>query len=345
MSLRFSLVLVIVLSWAAVAVVWAVTDTSVRNAGDRPPFFYTLAVDDIRGISIRTDDGEAAFRLDPEYNYWFFADREGVPVDSFRWGGITTLLGGPRSQRVIEESFSDPARYGLDAPTLSATVELRDGSRVTLHLGQETPNRDGHYARIEGFPQLVLVSSAWGGVLTRLVSDPPLPQWMYDLDVSTVTEATFFIDNVPVRVIDLDRETDTWYVCDLPPGAEVPAGGGIPCDDYRVEADAELVNSHFETFAAPQFVRVQEIGPVDDGVHEQYGVDPDAPYVSIRWETELPTGVREAYNVSIVLGDLTPDGTGMYVLGNEQPDVAVVDADWGRQVREFFDAPVAAGGG
>jgi hypothetical protein len=29
----------------------------------------------------------------------------------------------------------------------------------------------------------------------------------------------------------------------------------------------------------------------------------------------------------------------MYALANEQPDVVVIDAEWGQTVREFFDLP------
>lgn len=332
MSLRLTLVLVILVSISSIVVTFAVTDQTIERVSGGPPFFYTLSEGDIRRVEIDSPNGVMAFVLDDVANYWFFEGDDTMPVDRQRWNGVTTLLGGPRSQRQLEASFGDPALYGLDTPDTTVTIGLRDGSSVRLFLGDETPDRAGNYAQIEGFPQLVLVSSAWGEVLNGLIDDPPIPQWRYDLNVAEVTEVTFLIGNVVTGAFGLDIDTGVWHVCDVPLRGDTPCDGDLDIDD-------STVLEPLRNFAAPEFLGVEEIGETDDDVRALYGISEQSPYATIRYEIELQPGLRQANQVSITLGDLTPDGTGMYALANEQPDIVVIDAEWGKAVREFFDLP------
>ncbi|MDA1257205.1 MAG: DUF4340 domain-containing protein [Chloroflexi bacterium] len=334
MSLRLLLVLVIVVSISSIAVTFAVTDQTIDRVSGGPPFFYTIPESAIIRVEIDSPSGAVAFVLNDEQNFWFFDGEENTPVDRQRWNGITTLLGGPRSQRELESSFGDPSLYGLDSPDTTVAVGLRDGSTVRLFLGDEIPNRTGNYAQLEGFPQLVLVSSAWGEVLNGLIDDPPIPQWQYDLDVAEVTEITFLIENRVVGAFGLDIATGVWYVCDLPLGGDSPCKGDITVDN-------PTVLDPLRNFAKPQFVGVEEIGEITDEIQASYGITEDSPYATVRYEIELQQGLRQANQVSLTLGDTTPDGTGMYALANEQRDVVIIDAAWGSSVREFFDLPAS----
>ena len=92
-------------------------------------------------------------------------------------------------------------------------------------------------------------------------------------------------------------------------------------------------------FADPVFIGVEEVGEITDEVQALYGITDNSPYATVRFEVQVQQGVRQANQVSLTLGDLTPDGTGMYALANEQPDVLVIDAKWGQSIRNFFDLP------
>ncbi len=332
MNLRLLLVLVILVSLSSIVVTFVVTDQTVERVSTRLPFFYTIPEGDIRQVEIVSPSGVMAFELDEEENYWIFAGDDTMPVDHQRWSGITTLLGGPRSQRQLESSFGEPALYGLENPATTVTIGLSDGSSVRLLLGDETPDRSGNYAQLEGFPQLVLVSSSWGEVLSSLISAPPTPQWRYELNVADVTEALFFIENSVVGGFGLNLDTNTWRVCDL------PLSGDAVCDG-DLDLEENTVLDPIRIFAAPEFIGVEEVGLVTDEVQALYGLTSDSPYASVRYEIELQPGLRQANSISITLGDLTPDGTGMYAMANEQADVVVVDAEWGKQIREIFDLP------
>lgn len=332
MNLRLLLVLIILVSLSSIVVTFIVTDQSIDRVSGGPPFFYTLPEGDIARVEIDSPNGVMAFELDQVENYWIFAGDATMPVDRGRWNGITTLLGGPRSQRQLESSFGDPSLYGLETPDTIVTIGLKDGSSVRLFLGDETPDRAGNYAQLEGFPQLVLVSSAWGEVLNGLIADPPTPKWRYDLNVSEVTEVVFLIENEVVGALALDIDTDVWHVCNIPLKGDAVCGG-------EQEIDTSVVLEPLRTFANPQFIGVEEVGEISDAVQALYGLTENSPYATVRFEVEIQQGLRQANQISITLGDPTPDGTGIYALANEQPDVVVIDAQWGQLIRDFFDLP------
>ncbi len=334
MNLRLLLVLLILVSLSSIVVTFIVTDQSIDRVSGGPPFFYTIPETDIVRLDIDSPTGVMGFELDQKNNYWIFAGDETMPVDRQRWNGITTLLGGPRSQRELESSFGDPSLYGLETPDTSVTIGLKDGSFVRLFLGDETPDRSGNYARIEGFPQLVLVSSAWGEVLNGLIADPPIPQWRFDLNVADVTEVVFLVENEVVGALALNIDTDIWHVCNL------PLKGDAVCDGDQ-DIEPSVVLDQLNILADPQFIGVKEVGDTTDDVQAEYGINDESPYVTVRFEVEIQEGLRQANQISITLGDLTEDGKGMYALANEQPDVVVVDAEWGQTIREFFDLPAA----
>jgi len=333
LNLRLLLVLLILVSISSIVVTFIVTDQSIERVSGGPPFFYTIPETDIVRLDIDSPAGVMAFELNQEKGYWIFAGDETMPVDRQRWNGITTLLGGPRSQRELEATFGDPSLYGLETPDTSVTIGLKDGTFVRLFLGDETPDRSGNYAQIEGFPQLVLVSSAWGEVLNRLIADPPIPQWRYDLNVPDVTEVVFLIENEVVGALALNINTDIWHICNL------PLKGDAVCDGEQAIEKSVIVDQ-LNIFADPQFIGVEEVGNTTDKVKAQYGITDESPYATVRFEVEIQPGLRQANQISITLGDLTADGKGMYALANEQPDVIVIDAEWGQTIREFFDLPM-----
>ncbi|MBT7003453.1 MAG: hypothetical protein HOA06_01885, partial [Chloroflexi bacterium] len=101
MNLRFLLVLITVLAYVSIGVTWFITNEPVETNEPDPPFFYTLSPDDLRNISIDTGEKVSSWSLREDVHRWYFDDLENVPADLFRWGGITQLLGGPRTQRVL----------------------------------------------------------------------------------------------------------------------------------------------------------------------------------------------------------------------------------------------------
>jgi len=73
------------------------------------------------------------------------------------WGRIRFL-------DVVEEEPEDLGRYGLDRPRVHLTARLRPGSqdgtlRREIEIGGPNPLQPSFYARVDGFPRVVLVSA------------------------------------------------------------------------------------------------------------------------------------------------------------------------------------------
>jgi hypothetical protein len=327
MNLRLLLVMISVLSYVAIGVTWFVANPKEEVKEPNPPFFYTLAPADLRNIKITSGDAVDSWSLDVEKHRWFFDNLEGIPVSLYRWGGITQLLGGPRTQRVLATKIDDESLYGLDNPDSSITVTLRDGSLIELLLGDLTPDSGNNYARIVGSPQLVLVDSSWAQVLTRLVNEPPLPDWYYTIK-GEIREIIMFEENEVVRAYGYDRETEVWFICDIPIQAD-------PCTGTQ-QADSEALNAEMVHYGQPEILGVAELGLLEGADYTPWGTVLNAPYIAIRLENRTETNVIEVTRLTMTFGDETDDGTSRYVLANETADVIMVDSDWADRVLELF---------
>lgn len=336
MNLRLLLVLTTVLSFVAIGVTWFITNPTVEVREATPPFFYTLAPDDLRFIEIDTGEEVSTWTLDEQSRRWYFVEPEGIPADLYRWGGITTLLGGPRTQRVLAQKIDDEALYGLDTPSASIEVTLRDGSKVKLILGDRTPDEVNNYARVEGFPQLVLVDATWGEVLERLVTEPPLPEWYFKIE-GQIREVILFDDNDVLRAYGFARDTDVWTLCSLPLETD-------PCTGPQV-ADADALNAELENFGNPIIGRAIALGLQDETEYEPYGTGVKSPYIAVRIENRTAQNVITVTRATMTIGDLTDDGKWRYAVANETSDVITVDAEWADRVLElFFGEPLIDNG-
>ncbi|MDA0596066.1 MAG: DUF4340 domain-containing protein [Chloroflexi bacterium] len=328
MNLRFLLVLVTVLSFVSIGVTFIVTNPSVVIKEPDPPFFYTLAPDDLRNISIDTGEKVSSWSLREDVHRWYFDGLENIPADLFRWGGITQLLGGPRTQRVLAQSIDDISLYGLDDPSAEFKVTLRDASSVTLILGNLTPDGENNYARVEGFPQLVLVDSSWGQVLERLVNDPPYPEWFYSL-TGDPRELILFDNNEVLRAYGYERDTDTWTICDVPLTTD-------PCTG-SVLADGDALMTELEFFGNPQIGGAVALNLENDVDYIPYGTILESPYIAVRIENRNPdTNVIEVRRLTMTIGDLTDNGANRFAVANETSDVIKIDAEWADRILDLF---------
>ncbi|MBI4308030.1 MAG: DUF4340 domain-containing protein [Chloroflexi bacterium] len=162
-----------------------------------PLWFYNLDQDRISGIDVTYNGKKESFVRDAQEKSWRFNDAAKTPVNLERWGGITLLLSGPQSKRLLCEEPGKPGAkppcdksdiygsYGLKNPSLVVDVTLEDKddqtgkllhNTFTLFIGDKTPDGSNHYVQMKGFPQIFLVDGSWGEVLSRLVTEPPSPK-------------------------------------------------------------------------------------------------------------------------------------------------------------------------
>ncbi len=193
MSFRFTIILVV----ALILVGGYVYFYELRRPTQfvTPPlWFYNLEMDRISGIDVALQDKKISFVRDPADKSFHFNDAAKTPVNLERWGGVTLLLSGPQSKRLLctetgKASLPPPcnnpdiyANYGLTKPSVVVDVTLEDKddqtdklvhNTFTLFIGDQTPDGQNNYVQMKDYPQIFLVDGSWGSVFARLVTEPP----------------------------------------------------------------------------------------------------------------------------------------------------------------------------
>lgn len=97
-------------------------------------------------------------------------------LDQSRINGASTRLASLTASQVITAA-TDLAQYGLDPPSLTATLTISNGEKITLYTGARAPVDDSRYLRIKNKPLTVyLVFGFAVDDLYRLLEEPPLKQ-------------------------------------------------------------------------------------------------------------------------------------------------------------------------
>ena len=332
MNLRVSLILVILSSWVAVAAVFVIdSDVGSATREQDPPFFYNVPVNDLVEIKLETGGETISFHYREQENRWYFDETDEyieVPTDDFRWGGITTLLSGPRTQRVLSDHIDNPATYGLDDPSSKYTFTLRDGTVRTILIGNPTVNGESTYAKIDDRDLLVTIDASWAGVFDRIVMDPPVPEWMFVLNPEEIREVLLFDDNDVVRAYGIDRATGEYHLCTLPIDGD-PCTGDTPVDEAAFMAAMQNI-------ADRQVQGAVVLNLTEESQFVPFGADKNSPYIAIRVERRTGTNVTEVNRVTMTIGDVTPDGESRYAVANETSDVIKIDRAWADEILELF---------
>ena len=298
----------------------------VEKKAKKSPWFYQVAEDDIETIRVRyLDTGDVSF-FKTEQRTWAFTDPEGIPPNFNRWGGVTLLLSGPGTRRdltAVQPLIDDPAQYGLDNPDTIVDVGLTANRSVQFRLGDVTTDGRHHYGQVEGFPDLFLIASSWGDVISRLANEPPVPKWYVRRDPNDIVELNIYFGNPTTEDTHLvsfiqDYRTNEWSVIDY------------KVDEVEVPIDMEIWEPLIPMVPGPENITVA-VPAVDDQDYSPWGIDEDSDAIEIRFSGETDRGTRFTDGVLLLLGDKSEDGS-VYYAKNEsnfirQPIIGL-PADW-----------------
>ena len=277
---------------------------------ERRERLYAVAQDDIASVTVRTADGDSAFRRGADGSWAFDADPP-LPVNPDRWGGVTLLLSGPEVERVLVAA--DAGEFGLDAPSAVVRVGLADGSAVTTRLGDRTPDGRNVYAQVEGREAVALVNAPWGEAVTRLASDPPFPSWFYAVDPARAR--LFEIERDGRAVTFLLGLTEA----DGEPSARAHAGGASR--DLTAGERAALLG----IVGGPSELRV--LAPDAADVAET-GLREPSLIVRVSYERLAPADGPRLASAVYAIGARLPDGGAYYAATPDADYLLTFDAAW-----------------
>ena len=289
-------------------------------SGESAPWFYTTSMEDIERIAVSVGSQEAAF-VSESIGSWFFDEPQGPPVDIARWGGITLLLGGPQTKRVVRDSVDDPSLFGLDDPSITIEVDLTGDRSFKILLGATTPDGTYHYAQRQGDDRLYLVDALWGQVLSRLAINPPFPPWYYK--VSPLRTRFLSVTHGEQKVEFTKDFNGTWRFT----------------GQDRTPVDAERWREILPILGGPPSLHILQ-DRIDDLA--AYGLL--EPVTLIKAEVDPPVGIEESRRpIELEIGSQLPDGSGYYAKVVGQPYLLFIDADWYDTILQLaLDPPVPA---
>ena len=298
----------------------------IEKKAAKSPWFYQVAEDDIETIRVRYLDDKSVSFYKTEGRTWAFSDPEGIPPNFNRWGGITLLLSGPGTRRdltAVQPIIDDPAQYGLDDPDTIVDVGLTASRSVQFRLGDLTTDGRHHYGQVVGFPDLFLIASSWGDVISRLANEPPIPKWYVDRTPAEIVELNLYFGNPASEDTHLvsfiqDYRTNVWTVVDY------------KVDEEEQPIDTDVWEPLIPLVPGPENITVV-VPAVDDQDYTPWGIGDDSDAIEIRFSGETERGTRFTDGVLLMLGDKSEDGS-VYYAKNEttfirQP-VLGLPAEW-----------------
>lgn len=127
--------------------------------------------DEIQKIEVvRKDQGSVVIQRNKS-NAWEMASPAPLRVDQDAANSLVSAYTGLSQDRVVEEKASDLATYGLASPPVEVRVSTKDSKVQRLLIGDETPTKGSHYAKLENDPKVFTIYSGTKGSLDKSAAD------------------------------------------------------------------------------------------------------------------------------------------------------------------------------
>ncbi len=112
----------------------------------------------VQSVRIQNKDDDYTFRYnatDKIYQLVGYTDIDLSASGLEELTGIATTLNGYDKVKVVEKM----ADFGLDKPAVTVTITYYDNSVTTLLVGNETPDKNGYYARLKDSNEVLMINA------------------------------------------------------------------------------------------------------------------------------------------------------------------------------------------
>src|SRR5579871_3948436 len=147
--------------------------TQPAPSSDTTVYVLNVPDTDVQRLDVTTFGGSTAFERADPFGWKFASD--GTQADLSRVSSVVNRLAKLRSNAKVTDNVGDPAPYGLSTPAITTTLTMKDGTKYTLLIGNETVNNAAYYAILQGHTDLHTIATLLEGDIAKLVSDPPVP--------------------------------------------------------------------------------------------------------------------------------------------------------------------------
>lgn len=125
---------------------------------------------DIQEITI-AKKGAPSITLQRSGGKWAITAPQQLPADQEAISSITSSLNPLTADSVVEEKTSDPAKFGLAAPSLTVTVKEKNGKSDVISFGDDVPAGSLVYVREGDSPKIDAIASSVRSTFDKGLND------------------------------------------------------------------------------------------------------------------------------------------------------------------------------
>mgnify|MGYP000853322246 FL=1 len=159
---------------------------------------------DIESVTLKNDDG--TFVIVKKDDEWALSAPTDLRYDSSQLSSIVINSAAIVADKVVEENAEDLSIYGLDDPA-TAIIKAKDGTSVTLEIGDQTPTGGGYYVKLAGKNKVYTISKYTGDKLISGRNDIRAKQ-LFDITADDIQK--FGLNRKGQNIFISEKIDDTW---------------------------------------------------------------------------------------------------------------------------------------
>lgn len=311
-----AIIVVLLLVWIGSAVIPGLGNsdetTTTSTAAAIDPLFKT----DMTGIGyLEVVNATGTFKLIPEnvtdkdgkvVQIWSVEGKEDYPFSSSTLESLAKVAGNVYASKEIATGVTDLAPYGLDKPSATLRVFLKDGASHEIKFGNEIPSGYYDYAMLDNSGRVCTVASSTGDRVRVKLMDLLDKAKVVGLDPNGLTSLVFERPKDELKLVSTVKLIGE-------------AGSGSEYLDFSIQepvrrnGSSEGLTKLVSESTALTVVSFTELDPVDLA---QYGLD--KPQYSFTLTTEEKT-------VQLKIGNKA-DSANYYAMSDQLPAVFTVAA-------------------
>ena len=212
---------------------------------------------DITSLEVTPQGGPATVIVKDDAGKWSLTAPTALPGDSAAINALLTTFAALKADRIVDENLADPASYGLEPPKVSVLAKTKDGKTLRLRLGEETADKTGLYASLDGDKRLYALPAFTKDTLNKRAADLRDKHLLSIESADKVSRVELAVAGKPP--IELSRENDKWQIArPRPMRADALAADAL----VSLVKDAQMDASMEASIAASGFASAKPLATV-----------------------------------------------------------------------------------
>lgn len=135
-------------------------DDNIEEEEETTTVVSSIGMNSPKQLDIKTADLEMTLVYEDET--WKNQEDEDCPMNQTKISAMVTSLGEISADQVVTKQADDLSEYGLDEPSITATLTLEDGSKATVYVGDAILLSDGgRYAMVDDSDTVYVVGESY----------------------------------------------------------------------------------------------------------------------------------------------------------------------------------------